>query len=412
MSRALSLEEIDRRLTQWQSDANALHSNFLDSQSQTGYSLAGEGATLSGKTLTLFRAAKEAESRLLTDMLLFDEHLERIKAKRSQLNPINPINRSKLIEELSELFLGESVPLPAETISFKDRSLFDNADRTSYLQPETLRRRMQEDFSHMQAFFVKLGEAWQGFNDQKEALKPEIAALRSQLAAYGLQDHADFTALMARLESTSKRWRSNPLEVTEDLRTDLKPYLEKAALPLRKIEQDLQNLPNQLSQAATRLEELMALRVKALETEKRYLQVCGNSATGCKPPPSLKALRETLAAIKQKYAEGDKFAVRKALSEWQASYEQLALETRLAFEQNQKAAAKPDAIKQRLIDAQERCRGLQAQGMAIPTSVKTFEQAAVNILATLPLDIEALDKNVYALEVKLSELATAFQKHS
>lgn len=409
----LNLDQVNTKIKEWKANSDALHTNVLELQSQIEYSLAGDGSLLKGKTLERFLRAKAAENRLISDMDLFDEHLRKITLKSSQ---ITIINRGKCLEELTELIEGNSVALPSEMVALSSRQVFDQAEKANFTSAALVRQRLNADFSELRDFFTQLSKAWLGFDTQRELATAQLNQLKLRLKEHGKENIAEVAALEGRIVSTTKRWKSNPLEITENLQDDLKPYFTSVERQLALFEQEINKVAGSLQQAAQDLERLLAMRVETLQLQASCLNlISGTSGDSlAKTPPSLKALRESLSALQTLQKSGNKIETKTKLKaeveKWQKDYTKFFRATVEARDSNAALLTKLENLKTRFSHAQTLANSLAQKGVELPRSVITFKATALDILQSNKIVLENLDSNVNSLEVKLGEIDAANKK--
>jgi hypothetical protein len=406
---SLTLEQVNRKLTEWLNDRKALHTNILELQSQTEYQLAADGSQFKGSTYQRFISAKQAEDRLISDMESFDQHLQKIAHKQSQ---VGIINRGKDLDELTELIEGTSVALPAETVELSSRQLFDKTERLTFISPQHLRQRMQKDFAELRDFFSQLSKAWLAFGEQSELAKAQLTKLKQSLRTCGKDSCPEVVALEARLISTTKRWKSNPFEITANLQEDLRPYFAQINQQIVSIEQEQNLVEARVHKAAQQLELLLQLRVSALQSHASCSNLIDSSdaINAAKAPPSLKVLRESLSKLQALYQEGHKAEAKISLESWLLDYQKLWSETNRALEFNLTLQRKLDDLKTRFALAKQSCLNMAQQELNVPRSVVQFKESAIQILESGKIDLAKLDLMVYSMEVKLGELNAARQK--
>jgi hypothetical protein len=203
----MNVEEVDAELAHWQSDVDKLYANLLELQNNISFL---DGRELTGVTRERQLKAKQADSRLWIYVDLYLKLVNKIKEKRAALPNFG---RGKLLEEIEQLFKGPSIDLPAEEVALAERGLFSDSQKVEKLTVPVLRRTMESDFQILRDFYVQAQDAWQSGGNAIAELEKEVTGLTNEARQYGRESADEIAQLRARLESTTKRWRLDPLGV-------------------------------------------------------------------------------------------------------------------------------------------------------------------------------------------------------
>ena len=401
----MNTEEIETKLAAWQADVSKLHSNIAELQNLIGYQLAHDGRELTGVTREKHLLAKAAEERLWTRVDLFSKLVAKIKTSYEELPTFG---RGKAIEEITQLFDGDSIELPPEKVELESRDLFSDSKKVHKMSVATLRRLMSEDFQIIKDAYVKAGEAWEKVGAAISEQKKEVDRICAEERKFGKHDSADVVALSARLESTTRRWRNDPLGVTEDIKNDLAPYMQRANSFVASLAQARARIATDIQQAAAKLESLKALKVKALELHQGCV-VELDPKHQAKAPPSTRGLSDWLVKLNGYLAAESWDDAQYYFKEWQTLYERLHEDTDAAVKFNQSLLDKRTDLRHRFFEALAKYKGYEQRGMEIPKSVHTFTEKGQELVKG-KVDLDEAERIIVSLEVKVAAICQEFDR--
>jgi len=400
----MNVEEVDAELAHWQSDVDKLYANLLELQNNISFL---DGRELTGVTRERQLKAKQADSRLWIYVDLYLKLVNKIKEKRAALPNFG---RGKLLEEIEQLFKGPSIDLPAEEVALAERGLFSDSQKVEKLTVPVLRRTMESDFQILRDFYVQAQDAWQSGGNAIAELEKEVTGLTNEARQYGRESADEIAQLRARLESTTKRWRLDPLGVPRDLRRDLEPYIKAARSLIGRLSSERSRLASDVALLSVKLEEVKARRVIALQ----QYQACSarlDSPESAKQPPSTRTLGEKLEALKQLLSDKKWAETQQGLADWHNHYQKISNETESAIAFNQALLHKVDGLKRRIQEAVSKYNDYTARGMEAANSVKVFTSNGEQLLEG-KVNLDQAERIVIALEVKVGELCTRFDQRA
>ena len=401
----MTLEEVDIKLAAWQSDVSTLHANLAEIQALLGYVLARDGRTVTGESLKIHNKGVEAEARLWTGVALFAGLVNTIETKRKD---VPRFRQGSYLAEIEKLFEGDSIELAPEAVALKERDIFSGGQSKRKITPAKLRELMSRDFAELRDCYVKLGDAWTTIGLAISEATDGVERIKAEERRYGRSNSADIASLAGRLESTTRRWRQDPLGVTEDIRADLQPYFKAANNFIAQLAAARAKIAVDIKDAGSRLEALRDMKNKALEL---HLE-CATSFTTkeeAKAPPSTRGLTTWLAKISADHADEKWDEAETGIREWFGLYDRIRASMQECVNFNQGLVDKKSALKKRFLSAVTKYRSYAAQGMAIPKSVQTFTDTGQEMLRG-KLDIDEFETIVLSLEVKVDQICVEFDR--
>ena len=401
----MTLEEIDIKLAAWQADVATLHANISELQSLIGYQLARDGRELSGATKEKHQKAVDAEARLWVKVDLFSKLVVKIKDKRDNLPTFG---KGRVLEEIEQMFDGESIDLPPEQVALENRDLFAGSQNIKKMTVATLRQLMSRDFQQLRDAYVTVGEAWQKVGEEIAAVKKEVERICAEERQYGRENSTDVAALSARLESTTRRWRNDPLGVTEDIKKDLAPYFKAANNFIAGLARERAQIAADVRTAAEKLELLKARKVKALELHQACVVEVGGSEEP-KVPPSTRGLSDWLARLNAMLADEKWDDTKHNVKEWFGLHDRISRDTEAAISFNKALTDKRAELKRRFLEAVVKYKDYGSRGMEIPKSVHTFTEKGQELLKG-KVDLVEAERIILALEVKVGEICAEFDR--
>lgn len=401
----MTLEEIDIKLEAWQNDIAKLHTNISEVLALIGYRFAHSGRELSGISQSKFKKAVDAEARLWTMVDKFTRHADAIKDKRDKLPTFG---RGKVLDEIEQLFVGDVIELPIEDTAADKRDLFTANGGTRKVSADKLRQLMTHDYQLMRDTYLALGQAWITVGENISAAKLQVDGICNEAQRFKREKSAAITALSARLESTSKRLRKDPLGVSTDIKADLAPYFKAANSLLITLSRERAKISEDIGLAGEKLGQLRLRKNKALELHQGCVNEV-NAKSEPKVPPSTRGLSDWLAKLQAMVADENWDDAQYGIKEWLGLYGRINRDTEAAVTFNQALLNKRADLKQRFLAAVAAYREYGSRGMQIPKSLLSFTEKGKELLKG-KVDLDAAESIVIALEVKLGEVCSRFDK--
>jgi hypothetical protein len=222
----MTFEEIDRALASWNQRLAAIADNLLELQSDPTYQvLTGSGATtplaLVGVTATRVLPALKQIETIFHQFSLLQAVIDRAAQLRKDLRPV--FGRDQTLREIEALLLGESIQLPANALSLKDRTLLSGAQGTLAVRPEALLAGMAKAFGEARDAVLLVSGAWDELAREFDTAETQVHGLR----AAGLAERPLERAERA-LATVKERVQSDPIAAREELRGQVLPALAEA----------------------------------------------------------------------------------------------------------------------------------------------------------------------------------------
>src|SRR5262249_23823762 len=217
--------------------------------------------------------------------------------------------KGKVIDEIEHI-LTANIVLDTEEVPFDQRGLFSGSQRNHEVSPQQLREMMARSFESAKKVFRELQDKVSALHEQFEAVKAETEALKTKALSYSSALPAEVSDLLARLESTDKRRKKDPLSVTTDLRLDMRPYLDKARNKVVELGRERDKIGTDVQNAARRLEQIDELYHANLKRD--------DAAAVTKP------LSDWLETLRKSLAEGKWDIVRAGIADWYREADALA----------------------------------------------------------------------------------------
>lgn len=402
----MTQEEIDIKLAAWQSDVTTLHANLSEIKDLIGYQLARDGRELSGESAEKHKKGIAAETRIWAKFDLFSKLVAKIKDKRDNLPTWS--GKGKALEEIKQLFEGDSIELPPEDVAIENRDIFAGSQKVRKLTAQQVRDEMSRDYQLLRDIYVKLGDAWGKVGAQITEHAPIVEKIKEEEAKYGRSNSADVAALTSRIESTTRRWSNDPLGVTENIKDDLAPYVRKAQQFVRELAAERAKISTDLTAAGEKLELLKTRKVRALEQHQNALAEV-ESDEEPKVPPSTRGLSDWLTKCTTLHTEQKWDDCQHNLTEWFRLHDRISRETEAAFEFNKGLVEKRTALKNRFLAAVVRYKEYAGKGMEIPKSVVAFTEKGQELLKG-KVNLKEAELIINALETKVGELVAEFER--
>lgn len=407
----MNIDSIDARLNEWNSDSAKLHTNLLELSSLYGYQLAGDGSTLTGTTKTQYLQASEKEAQLWKNTALFSDLLKRITEKRKALG-FRP--KGSALDEIRDLFEGDSIELPGEEVALQRRDLFSENRHVDRISARFIREQMKADFRSVCDFYDNLETTWRRLEESVSSAKHEADGVFAEASKYvviGSGGSNAITILSEKLQLLSNNWRCDPLGMSSDLNRDIRPYLTAARTYVASLATEYAGIAEEVRLCKGKLAELAIKESRAQELcaacLSRYEFPSGDGPHLPSSSKNLAAQSERLVKLlsEKKWAE-----LRLGLKTWTDDYSQISRITEEALATNAALVDKQSELKQRFFETVAKYKDYAQRGMAIPKSVETFTVRGQALLkgSAGKIDLRAAEAIVIALEVKVGELCLKF----
>jgi hypothetical protein len=227
----MTLEEIDRNISSWNQRLAATANNLLELQSDPTYQvLTGSGGAtpvqLTGETAKRVLPPLKQMETIFHQFSLVQSVVDRAVQLRKDLRPV--FGRDQTLREIEALLLGESVQLPADAVSLKDRTLLSGAKGTLAVRPEALLASMGTAFSEARDAVLLVSGAWDELAHEVDAAESEMR----RLWAANCDQPQAIPGAEKMLDALKAQVQSDPLTARAELKSKLLPALAGAAREL------------------------------------------------------------------------------------------------------------------------------------------------------------------------------------
>jgi hypothetical protein len=393
----MELDTLDREIAEWKSGVDRMLHNIVELTDLPVY-LALSKAMTSRPVAPEAAEAVAAVAYLLEDAERLGDLVRRAQASRADL-PL--LRRAQAIDRIGALFSTRSIALPVEEVPIAERGLMSSGVKESSVSPQTIQRRMIEQFDATKSFFAKVERVWAEGRGRVSEARRRARALADEAAVHFAEPPAELAALESAVEALGRQMVTAPTTVIEHPDALLAPHeLAVRALIQARLDQQAA-LREQVEQADARLEVMRGLRAECF-------QLHGDVSADAGPDESLGALPgtrplvEQVDALKAALATREWSAIEPGVAEFNRCYRQAIAPLRAISGRLRVLAERRAGVNERWAEVRVRLCEVQAKGVGIDGAIQTFaDKIRAMIKTDTPLD--RVERGLDLLEGRLEE---------
>lgn len=414
-------EDLDRELTRWRAELDAMVSNIFELSELMAYQmLEGEGGRIEGDRAAEIVEAVESVDLLMAQASSIREVIDGATARRDLLPRLG---QAKAIEEILALFDRPSILLEVSEVPLAQRSLLSRGGTVeARISPRALKQQMVERFERAKRVLLELESAAARVAPYFESLRARAEALSQRRLDYGAPSPA-VDALRQRLCELEAQLTRNPYAVAGSPESLVVPYFraveveiesleraQRARLAAERTEREAQEraerqreaeehaqraaCQDELKRMAAALELLLAERADCLavfaECQARDLDPSRLAS-----PPGTRALVTGLRQLEDAVAAGDWARAQEAAPLWFAMCAERLAETRAAHARNAAARVLVEDLADRWRDLERRIDIAREHGVLLRGGIKGLVERVRDLMSRR----HALDDAQRALEI-------------
>jgi hypothetical protein len=401
----MTFEEIDRALSGWRQRLTAIANNLLELQNDPTYRvLTGSGGatpvTLTGETAKRVMPALKPLNTVFHQFSLLQAVIDRAAQLRKDLRPV--FGREQTQREIEALLLGESIQLPADALSLKDRTLLSGNGLA--MRPEQLLASMAASFGEARDAVLTVSGAWDELAHEVDAAETEMQRLQATGAG------GDLPRALARAEESlgevKECVQSDPMTARAELRTRVLPALAEAA----REQETRSRVTQQMASAEAAIERLRQHErdveaAAAVRREKISGKAPENAAGGMvEPEPPSASLAVWLGRLQGRNGEERPEAIARGLENWHQALNQAIARNVQALQQERAPLELRSELRGRLDALKAKAR---VYGVAEDAAVAGLAKEAERLLYAKPTPLAQAAVAVEAYERRLARPAPA-----
>ena len=408
----MTVEQIDRALEEWRNRLRLAMDNLLALDDNLTYKrLEGKDGLqqtpLTGLTQARVAPGLAAMHELFQQINRLSDVIDRATELRKALPRFFPSDNS--LREIDQLLNGPSIQLPSRLTPLAQRSLVSAPETAQAITPSVLLEQMANSFEVARAAITAVDTAWSRLEPALGECETQAIALLRRARDLGEADAPDLIAVRDRVAALRKRIESDPLGVTSDFNTEVRPLLENASARLNESERQRDRIQSDLAQARKLLEQLNALHRQTVEALDQCRQQVADP-TGLLAPldaASLEELNPWLGTLEDAASQGRWRAARIGLDRWLKTAGEYAEAERTACRANQAPIELRNELKGRLSALKAKA---QARGLTQDPTLSALAQQADSLLRQTPTQLALASQRVREYESCCAQIQT--QKRS
>ena len=399
----MTFEEIDRALTSWNQRLAAIADNLLELQSDPTYQvLTGSGGTtpvqLAGETARRVNPALKPIETIFHQFSLLQSVVDRAAQMRKDMRTV--FGRDQTLKEIEALLLGESIQLPKDAVSLKDRTLLSGAQGSLTMKPEALLASMAQAYSVARDAVLTVSTAWDELAHETDRVEAELRRVQALVLNATANAPASLTEAERTFAAVKKQVETDPLQAQSELRKKLLPGLADAAREL----ETRRRVAQQMAAARSTLQRLRhienGLQAAAAERTTKILGPVGDGTGVIMPssPPS-DNLEVWLARLEARSRDERADTIARGLENWQKALNKAVEESVQALQRERAPLETRSELRGRLDALKAKAR---IYGIAEDEAVAGLAQEAEVLLYARPTDLARSAAAVEAFERRLA----------
>ncbi len=405
---AVTTEQIDRLLSDWQQKLNLVSQNLIDLQSALPYQrLTGVGGflplPLTGTTADRVLPALSALDGLFQHFDLLLKTIDQAKDLRKQIPRLLGLGSEQKLQEIEHLLTQPSIQLAIVQIPLAQRGLLSVAETAPTIAPADLLLAMTNAFEVARDAVFAVDAAWAQLEPKLEAVETEIQTLTQQAVAVGIETESELTIAHQTLTQLRDQVERDPLGVTQTLERSLQPLLTEIRSRLtqaiqqhRQIQQGL-TLARQQHQHLSQLhQDSIAVYAEVQEKVSSPLKLRSPLAVA-----TIEALEQWLQRLETNFAAGLGQPILVGLSHWTAQAQAATTSEQQAIVHNQSQLETRRELRGRLNALQAKAL---AKGHAEDPTLARLATQAKHLLYSRPTPLDPATTLVQQYEQHLNQI--------
>ena len=402
--RAVTLEQIDLALAEWQGKLNLASTNLLELDDLFTYKRLRwtAGKSLAGVTKDKVVPALAAMDQLWQSLALLTDTVNRAQALRKSASRLWASERSG--REIEQILTGPSILMPAAPTPLAQRELLSTADSTLSLTPKQLLSTMMGAFDAAKSTILAVDAAWNRLEPLLADAEREATSLQALAEGLGEPPPPDLASGRQKIEGLRARVATDPLGVQTDFAAELSPPLARARAWLDDLARQRDRVRADQTRARGLLQDLTAVTQKwaAAYEECRQKVVAAQEAV---PPPDTVQITDLgawLATLDAALGQGHWKAARIGLDRWLLTAEADLAAARAALASNQAPLEKRAELRGCLASLRVKAQAYAARGIALAPALGAVADQADRLLASRPTPLEEAARLVADYETRLA----------
>jgi hypothetical protein len=400
---ALTLEQIDQLLANWQKKLDLVSQNLIDLHGLPAYQrLTGEpgvsGTELTGITQTQVSSALVALNELFQHFELLANTINRAASLRKQLPLFHGADR---LNEIEQLLSGASIQLPVVQIPLAQRGLLSASETATAIAPTDLLAAMTHAFQVAKNVVLAVDNAWSTLETKLFQADAEIRSLKALAASLDVSPGSELEMAQGAIAKLRTQIESDPLGTTGGFEA-VSSLLAKAHQSLQQAEQQRNQLRTGLDSAYDKVKRLVDLNQQAIDAFRESQEKVVDHSTLCPPlsQEQIDALSQWLDRLEVKFSERMYSPVNVGLTNWNtkanaliAKEENTVYANRLPVITRQELRGRLDALKAKAL----------AKGMVEDPILTDLSERAKHLLYTRPTPLAEASDLVRQYEKRLNQ---------
>ena len=403
---ALTLEQIDQLLADWQKKLNLVSQNLIDLHGLPAYQRLTEepgisGTELTGATKKQVSSALVALNELFQHFELLASTINRAASLRKQLPLFHGADR---LNEIEQILNGASIQLPVVQIPLAQRGLLSASETATTIAPTNLLAAMTHAFQVAKDVVLAVDNAWSTLEPKLLQADAEIRSLKDLAASLDVSPGEELEMAQRAIANLRTQIESDPLGTTGNFET-VTSLLAKARHSLQQAEQQRNQLRRDLDSAHGKVKRLVDLNQQAIAALNESQEKVVDHSTLCAPLPQeqIDALSQWLDRLEVKFSERLYNPVNVGLTNWNTKANTLITQeentvaaNRLPIITRQELRGRLDALKAKAL----------AKGMAEDPTLSALAERAEHNLYSRPTPLDQAIELVSQYEKTLNRRTT------
>jgi hypothetical protein len=389
---AITLDQIDHQLTEWQNRLDRVNQNLLDLHGLYSYQrLAGvsgiPAVPLSGTTRQQVLPALEDLDNLFQHVGLLADVVHKAASLRQQMPRL--LGAEAKLQEIEKLLTSASINLPIVAIPLTERSLLSAAETAQTIEPEALLAIMVNAFDRARTVVLNVDRAWSDLEPRLLKLEQELNPLRGRVETTDLDRH--FSQIRQQIDS-------DPLGADGQFDQTLRPMIDAVKQRVYLEETARDRLHQGIQAAQALMAQIHGLHHQlVIAVAERQEKVTVN-VIPAPPQEQLFALKDWLDRLIDRQAAVTAVAV--GLDRWMTQGRSLYTQLEGALQANLQPVATRRELRGRLVALQAKAL---ARGWVEDQALVEMAARAKTLLYSRPTPLEEAQDLVSGYERQLNQ---------
>ncbi|WP_055075663.1 hypothetical protein [Pseudanabaena sp. 'Roaring Creek'] len=397
------LEEVDRMLSDWKGNLEAISLNIYDLCDLIAYQrLTGSSGfipiKLAGVSKTKVEPALAAISELLQHFDLLTQTINKAKSLRASIPRF--LGAEQKAQEIFNLLNQASIQLPSVITPLAKRELLSAAETSLKITPLQLLVAMIKTYQVAKEVILEVDRVWADLEPQLDIAETEIVNLQRQGESLGIIDPSQLELSQQNLASLRDRIESDPLGTSASF-DDINRQIDKMRGDIEQFFRVKAKLQDAFTQANMLLQQLITLNQEAIASfteSQAKISDCSNLIAPL-PSEQITAMEQWLQRLVAKQKEGltvpiqvgvENFTTK--INEYIAISKKAIVANRLPIQNRQELRGRLDALKAKAI----------AKGHAGDIQLAKLAEQAKQLLYTSPTALKQAEETIKQYEILLN----------